>query len=93
VVKRNLIVELPGPEYFVATDDPSDARATALRAAGDPVVSGLRVDGLQPACMRNADEDAPPGMRSDPYWVMCTPEEPGAVSGWLVQINVEGASA
>jgi hypothetical protein len=85
-------VELDGPSYFVAVADVDEASSVALRAAGAPVVSGLRVEGSVRAYMCRDDGEAPAGMRADPYWVVCGPDESGAVAGWQVSIDVSDAA-
>jgi hypothetical protein len=87
-----LIVELDGPSCSVAVTDVHEAASLALRAAGAPAVSGLRVGDSARAHMRRDDDEAPPGMRADPYWAVCGPAEPGAVPGWRVLIDVSNAA-
>jgi hypothetical protein len=66
------------------------AGAIAVEAAGAPAIEGLRVASVEDGVWMVEDNDeAPAGMRGDPYWVVCEEHERGAVPAFRVRLDFE----
>lgn len=89
MTKEPLIVALEDGRYAVeAVVEAGEAERMTMEAMGAPVVRGLRIRRTLLRHMRQADDsETPAGLRSEPYYVLSDPQEPGAVACWLIDVD------